>query len=405
MPRSAPSLPAALRLPPRILALAALVVLLGGCASVFRRTPPPSFGFQRLYVESVRVLDVDEPDPAFYRERARLEVMGRELDAVLTAIIFDGTLGENVRANAVTLLADRRGFNAANILRRLLVSSSADLVRAAAVTGLQRFAADSAGVRNALRAALSDPSSRVRLGALQGLDVEDAPALRFLLEQEDDGQVRTVARQLLTLFEARGAALARDERGDLRTAGDDTVPRIVFHPQWADTLASLKAGALWVELPGQKELVPLAQQVEVVDDVVPAFFDPQRRAVVYEADREIRIRDLQSGQTRTVSPGIAPRLLPFTERFVFVREVPGTRRRTADGSTEVDYAVMRAAFAGGAPETVGTLRATIRATLHGAASPARVMVVGEGREGFELRGPGIRTFILPGPVENAPPRP
>ncbi len=404
MPRSVPT-SAALRLPPRLLALAALLVLLGGCASVFRRTPPPSFGYQRLYVESVRVLDVDEPDPAYYRARARLEVMGRELDEVLTAIIHDGTLGENIRANAVTLLADRRGFNAVDVLRRLLVSSNADPVRAAAVVGLKRFAADSAGVRNALRGALSDPSSRVRLGALQGMDVEDAPAIRLLLTKEDDGQVRTVARQLLTLFEARGAALARDERGDLRTAGDDTVPRIVFHPQWADTLASLKAGALWVELPGHSDLVPLAQEVEVVDDVVPAFFDAQRSSVVYEAGREIRIRDLRSGQTRTVSAGIAPRLLPFTERFVFVREVPGSRRPLPDGSTEVEYAVMRAAFAGGAPETVGTLRANIRGTRYGAASPARVMVVGEGREGFELRGPGIRTFILPGPTENAPPRP
>ncbi|HEX8691276.1 MAG TPA: HEAT repeat domain-containing protein [Longimicrobium sp.] len=393
-----------LRRPARLLATLAALALLGGCASLLRRTPPPRYGYQRLYYETVRVLNEEEPDPAFYRQRARLEVMGPELDEVLIDLATDPSVNENVRANAITLLADRRGFNAVGVLRRLLVSSTSDPVRAAAVVGLQRFAADSPQARNALRAALSDPWSRVRLGALQGLDVEDAPLLRALLPEEDDPQVRTVARQLLTLFEARGARLARNERGDLRTAGDDTVPRIVFHAAQADTVGRVSVGALWVELPGEGGLVPLAQQVEVVDDVVPAFFDPRRRAVVFEADRQIQIRELASGQTRVVSGGIAPRLVPFSESFVFAREVAGSRRRGLGNTTEVDYQVMRASFGGGTPEPLGTLHAVIRPDRFHGASPVRVMVVGEARDGFVLRGPDVTSFALPTTAEGAPRR-
>lgn len=372
----------------RPLALAALVVL-PGCASLFARTPPASYGQQVLYVQARKILDVEEPTPAFYRERARLEVMGKELDEVLIRIVEDGSEDTNIRANALVLLADRRAFGAEAVLRRILVYSAADEVRLAAATGLARFTEESPSARNALVAALSDPSARVRLAALQELDVEEAAAVRRLAEQEDDAQVRLIARQLLTLFEERGAPLARDERGIYRTTGADTVARIVFQPSTRDTVGRVDAGALWVEVPGES-LVPLAQVVEVVDGVVPAFFNTGRSAVVYEAEREVRVRDLRTGQVRVVGPGLAPRLVPFSDRFVFVREVAGSRRPTEDGML-VDYAVLRSAFGGGAPEAVGTLRAVIRPDRRHGASPVRWMVVGEVRDGFALSGDGIVT--------------
>jgi hypothetical protein len=339
---------------------------------------------------------VEEPDPAFYRQRARLEVMGPELDPALTELITSGSVKDNVRANAILLLADRRGFNAANLLRGILISSNNDDVRVAAAAGLQRVAADSPAVKQAMRAALLDPHYRVRLAALQGLDVEDAAAIRALLAKEENGQVRVVAAQLLTLFEARGAPLAADARGDLRTYGDDSVPHIVFHPATGDTATRLKTGALWVELPGGRGLVPLAPTVEVVNDVVPAFFDPQRRVVVYEAERQVHVRDIASGATRTVGPGIAPRPGPFTDAFVYLRETPGTRQ-AGGRTTEVDYAVIRAPFAGGEPAVVGTLHATVRPERFGGASPVRTMVVGETNAGFVLRGTDVSTYVLPGP--------
>lgn len=402
MPRTPAHRPALRRA--RLAALVAALALASGCVGLFRRTPPPQYGFQRLVWEVTRVLNVEEPSPAYYRQRARLEVMGRELDEALVYIINNPRAQLPVRINAVTLLADRSGPNASLQLRSVLVSSRVDELREAAAAGLQRFAADSPFVKQALRAALQDPSGSVRLAALQGMDVEDVGFVRAQLRREENGQVRTVARQLVTLFEARGASLETDERGDLRTAGGDSVPRIVFHPASGDAVARTRVGALWVEIPG-RSLVPIAPAVPVVNDVVPAFFDPQRRAVVYEADGQIQVRELGSGASRVVGPGIAPRPVPFTDRFVYLREVPNSRRASG-GVTALHYVVMRGSYDGGAPEAVGSLQATARADGIGGDTPVRGMVVGEGHEGFILRGDGITPYVLPGPNDRpaAPPR-
>ncbi|HEX8393410.1 MAG TPA: HEAT repeat domain-containing protein [Longimicrobium sp.] len=374
---------------------------LGACAGAGSAS---AYGPRPLVNDVVQLLDVSEPSPAYYRDRARLEVLGPELDAVLIRLIEDPGVDAAVRANAVVLLADRRAPGSLDLLRRQLSSSGSDEVRAAAARGLQNFLPDSAPARNALRAAAGDPSSAVRLTVLQRLDVEDAPLVRAILPGEENGQVRTIAQQLLTLLEARGAPLARDERGDLRTTGPADGPRIVFHATWTDSVAQLQAGALWVQMPDSR-LVPLGQEVEVVADVVPGFFDPTRTVVVYEADREIRMRDLRSGTTRTVGRGVAPRVVPFTEEFVFVREVPGARTVAADGGVLMEYEVLRSSFGDEAPRVIGRLTATSRTETRGGASPVRWMVVGEGREGFVLRGPGITPFPLAGPFEQGAPRP
>ncbi|HEX5724412.1 MAG TPA: HEAT repeat domain-containing protein [Longimicrobiaceae bacterium] len=384
-----------------VLALAALL-LLGGCAELFSRQPPPRWGAARLRYETVAVL-AEEPTPAYFRERARLEVMGPELDEILIGIIEDGEQDERVRVNAMVLLAYRGGFGAVSLLRRYLAASGSDALRAAAAEGLQRFVADSVAARNALRAAVGDPSRTVRLTALQSFDVTDAPLVRALLATEEDPQIRTIARQLLTVFEGRGAALARDDRGQLRTSGADSVPQIVFQPTQRDTSTGLEVGAVWVQLPGSA-LVPLAQVVEVANGVVPAFFSPTRAAVVYEADREVRVRDLRTGQTVRIGRGIAPRPVPFTDRFVYLRELPNTRRETPAGVT-FEYAVLGASFSGGPVEDLGRLRATLRENRAGAWSPAREMVVAEESQSFVLRGPGLTPLALPWPADRGAPPP
>lgn len=379
------------------LALAGLAVL-GGCV-LLQPSAPPRYG-NRLFVNQVvRILDVEE-SPAFFRERERLVVMGPELDAVLIGLVEDETQDENVRANSIVLLADRRAPGSMHLLRRQLTFSSSDLLRAAAVRGLQRFAADSAGARNALRAAAGDPSTLVRLNVLQKLDVEDAVLIRTLLAREDDPRVRTIARQLLELLEARGARLVRDARGDRRTSGREDAPQIVFHPTWRDSLAGVEVGGLWVEIPGSTTLVPLAQEVEVVDGVVPAFFNVERTVVAYEAAREIRIRDLRGGGTRVVGPGVAPRVIPpFSEHVVYVRARPDGVKPVGDDAT-VTYDVMRVPLlVAGEPEVIGQLEARVRPEVHAGASPVRWMVVGETPGGFVLRGPGVTPFTLPGPYE------
>ncbi|CAA9369107.1 MAG: hypothetical protein AVDCRST_MAG68-5299 [uncultured Gemmatimonadetes bacterium] len=375
-----------------------MLVVLSGCFwGAAGGGPRP----ERLQARVTRVLDAEAPSPAYYRERARLEVLGRELDEVLFRMIRDPRVPEHVRANAVTLLADRHAPGALTLLRRVLVTSADDEVRLAAVTGVQRFAVDSPQARNALRAAVGDPSRLVRLNALQGLDVEDTELLRALLAREEDPEVRLIARQLVTLFEARGATLARNARGELRTAAADSAPQIVFHAEDAAAGAP-QVGALWVEMSGRR-LVPLAQDVEVVGEVVPAYFNASRTAVVFEAGREVRVRDLFTGQTRVVGPGIAPRVLPFTDRFVFLQEVPSERQDTT-GGTSIVYRVVRAPFAGGPTERLGLLSAVARPDRDRGASPARRMVVGELRQGFVLRAPGMAPFVLPpAPAEPPPP--
>jgi hypothetical protein len=376
-------------------ALAGLLVL-GGC--FLGRTPPPRPGGPLLLNQVVRILNVDEPTPAYYRERERLVGMGPQLDTVLIRLVRDENADDHVRANAAILLSDRGAPGTTELLRAQLAASRSEVLRAASVRVLQRYAADSAGVRDALRAAVGDRSATVRLNVLQRLDVEDAPVVRGLLGREGDARVRTIARQLLELLEARGAALVRDPRGDLRSAGGENLPQIVFHPTRTDSAAGVELGALWVELPGASSLVPLAQDVEVVDEVVPAFFDPQRAIIVYEAGREVRVRNLRSGDSRSLGPGVAPRVIPFTEYVVFVREVPDGRRADAEGAL-VDYEVLRASFSAGGPEVIGRLSARVRPEVHGGASPVRWMVVGDGREGFVLRAPGVEPFVLPGPFE------
>jgi hypothetical protein len=384
------------------LALGGLCVL-GGCGLV-NRAPPPRYGRPLLVNQVVRILNVEEPTPAYYRERERLVVMGPELDAVLVGLIRDEGADDHVRANAAELLADRGAPGTVGLLRVQLAGSASDVVRAASVRILQRFAVDSAEARGAIRAAATDRSARVRLNVLQRLDVEDAPLVRALLAREGDAQVRTIARQLLELLEARGARLVRDRRGDLRSSGREDLPQIVFHPTSTDSAAGVETGALWVELPGASSLVPLAQDVQVVDEVVPAFFDPNRTVIVYEAGREVQLRDLRSGESRSLGAGLAPRVIPFTEYIVFVREVQGGRRTDVEGAL-VDYEVLRAAFSGGGPEAIGRLSARVRPDVHRGAPPVRWMVVGEGREGFVLRAPGVEpTFVLPGPFEAAAPR-
>jgi hypothetical protein len=384
-------------LPRAALALLGPALLLGGC--VLATSPSaPGFGNPVLVQQVIRILDVDEPSPAFYRERARLEAMGAELDPILFALAGDASIDESVRANALVLLADRRPPGAMRFTRRELVVSPSDAVRSAAVQALQRFARDSIAARNAIRAAVGDPSPMVRLNVLQRLDVEDAPLVRAQLRREPDAQVRTIARQLLELLEARGAPLARDDRGDLRASVREGAPQLVFHPTWADRVAEVESGALWVELPGS--LVPLAQDVEVVGAVVPAFFDPARAMVVFETGREIRIRDLRTGETRVVGAGIAPRPIPFTPFFVFAREVPEGRVLDPEGNVIAMYHLFRAGFDGDLPIRVGGVEARIRSVRWGGASPVRTMVVGEAIDGFVLRAAGMSPVPLPGPVLN-----
>lgn len=385
----------------RALALLSLAALPGCWHGQSSAVPAP----QRLTNEVRSILAEERPSARFYRNRSRLERMGAEIDPVLVSLVDDPEADGTVRTNALLLLADRRSPAAVPVLRRVVVTAEDAELRSAAVQGLQRFASESRQAANGIRAAIDDPARQVRLTVLQALDVEDVALIRALLRREEDSQVRSVAKALVALAESRGAPLPPEGDGTYRSTAQDDEPQIVFQPSWTDPVAGIEVGALWVQLPGE-HLVPLAQKVEVVAGVVPAFLSPDRSAVVYEADREVRVRDLKTGATRVLGAGLAPRPIPFTDRLVYVEERLRARRQVEQG-TEMTYQVVSAGFTPGTLERLGTLVAIARADRHANASPVRWMVVGETPEGFVLRGERISPFLLPNPFEgqrlNRPP--
>lgn len=369
-----------------------LLMLLSGCFPRGRAQGPRPAAFTE---EVRRVLRNDQPSPRFYRDRARLGRMGNELDAVLISLAQDQDADLAVRRNAITLLAERADPVALPVLRRILLQDADERLRTVAVAALHSPGFVGTGARNAIRAAIGDPSRQVRLAVLQLLDSEDVDVMRSLLAWETDPEVSTIARQLVMLAESRGAPLTPNRVGDYQTTVMPGEPRLVFRHRQSDSVARTATGALLLELPGAK-FVPLADTVEVVRDVLPAFLAPDRGSVVWESGREIHVLDLKTGEARSLGAGIAPRLLPFTERIIWVREQRG-KRRSVDGGTEIAYEVWSATVAGGEPARLGELRATARPDQHGNASPVRWMIVAEVPEGFALRGPGIPAFVLPNP--------
>lgn len=374
--------------------LAAAIVGLPACSG--HRSPEQPAPV-RFFSEVREMLALAEPSPEYYQARARLEDMGPEVDAVLVAIAQDPEGRPVARSNALMLLADRRSSAALPVLRETLLTDDSEAQRAAAVLALQRMMPDTPEAVNLIRSAVGDPGRTVRLNALQALDIRDVDTIRAVLEDENDPDVRRVALQLVSLAEARGAPLDRDRRGALRTAGAEGDPQIVFRPVSTDSTSGISSGDLRVELPSGPD-IPLAPLAEVVAGVVPAFFSPDRSRVVYEAEREIRVVNLRSREIRSYGRGIAPRPVPFTHDFVFLRPLVTTPRPEA-GTTELTYAVYRASF-GGDAEHIGELQALARSDLHANYSPARWMIVAETPDGFVLRGEGLSTFKLPASIWN-----
>lgn len=371
-----------------LMTAAAAIVALPACST--HRSPEQPAPVQ-LFAEVRSMLAVSEPSPEFYRARSELDEMGPEVEAVLAAIARDPENRPVARSNALMLLAERRSPATIPVARRILLGGERESLRAASVLALQRMLPDVPEAANLIRSAVSDRSRTVRLNALQALDVGDVELIRQVLESERDTEVRRVGLQLVSLAEARGAPLARDRRGAFRTAADENDPQIVFRPVRSDSLTQVYAGDLRLELPSGPD-IPLAPMAEVVAGVVPAFFSPDRGRAVYEVDREIRVVDLRSREQRSLGPGIAPRLIPFSGDFVFLRTASSDVRD--DGSTALTYQVWRGSFTGGS-EMIGEIQALARPERHGNYSPARWMVVGETQEGFVLRGDGLSTYRLP----------
>lgn len=347
---------------------------------------------QRLAAEVRTVLGAERPSPEYHRVRSRLQEGGPEVDGVLVGLIQDTRARTEARADALVLLADRRSPVALPTLERALLYDN-ERLRSAAVLGLNRLAGTSEMAVELIRRATYDRSRTVRMNALQSLDVRQIETIRAVLERESDPEVRRVGLQLVSLAESRGAALSPDRRGVLRTAAGEDEPQLVFRPFEIDSVADLARGDLRIELPSGRD-IPLVASVQVMANVVPAFFSHDRSSVVVEDNGEIRVVNVGTRDGWSLGAGIAPRPIPFTHHFVFLREAEAGRTRTPVG-TEIVYDVYRAAFSGGDAEVIGTVRAVARPDRRGGESPVRWMAVSEVEEGFVLRGEGVETLALP----------
>jgi hypothetical protein len=329
----------------------------------------------------------DDRSGDFHRARMELEELGPDVDTILVAIAYDTRARPAARANALLLLSERRADAALSALQWALFNAGDEQIREAAVLGLNRYVNESAEAQNAIRTAVADPSPRVRLNALQSLDVHDINSIRSMLRTERHPLVREIAVQYLAMSESRGAPLIADGTGAFRTAALETQTRLVLHPRTLDGNLGHVIGELGAELPGGVYL-PLAYDVEMVQYVLPAFLSPDRGVAVFEVDRTIVLRDLERRETLYLGPGIAPRLIPFSNTFVYLRE------RSGPASEPMRYEVFRADFDGSRPERIGEMTVE-RSDEPMPFSPVRWMTVSESPEGWLLKVAGIAVFQAP----------
>ena len=337
---------------------------------------------------------------------------GAVLSAHLWSVAVDSAVAPVARANAVMVLARHdadSGLHAAWRLRR----DPAESVRAGAASAAGFAAAEAPEEAAALlRLALFDSAAAVQASALEGLARPDAELLRRYLATGPVTPLATIARGLLRALEERGAPLATPAGappGTLERALEDGT-RIRFIPERAWPLHGAAVGRVSVLDPAGAVVTTLARGVEVVGGVVPAFVSPDGRWLVYEAERTVRVRDLATDSETLVGAGVAPRVLPFTEDFVFVREQRGERAERVDGvRSRLLYTLLRASFAGGAPRAVDQVEAWSTPGMHGGASPVRWMQVvpaaGDGAPVFLLQAEGLGTVPLPSPFARSAPAP
>jgi hypothetical protein len=148
-------------------------------------------------------------------------------------------------------------------------------------------------------------------------------------------------------------------------------------------------------MPGKQPIV-VASNVEVVANVIPAFIAPDSSALVYETNREIHVRSLRDNTDRKLADGIAPRVFPFTNDVLFVREI-GDRKNLTPQGTPLRYEVVRIPLSGTGSKVLGRLDANAQHGVKGGASPVRWMRLREVEGRFYLVGETIKDFELPSP--------
>ena len=315
-----------------------------------------------------------------------------DFDDRLAAVVRDTLAPPVVRINALMLLSDRRWEDTGLYTEAL--STNNESVRAAAIVALKPFQVKWKHVPVLIKDALKDPSTLVQMKALENLNEAYINDLRIYAWQTKDASLKAIAEALIQTAEERGAPMPSADASGALTRVTATGHRITFRPssRWPNWDAAV--GELWFGAPG-KPVERIAGGVEVIASVVPAFVSAEGTHLVYEAERKIHVRDLKTNVDRVVAPGIAPRLLPLSNAFVYLKEhsiLQGER-----SATTIQYEVVREPLAGGESKVLGGVSAQVSHSVHGNYSPVRWMRVREVDGLFVLAGDGMDQFTLPDP--------
>ncbi|MEX2284042.1 MAG: hypothetical protein WEE89_16265 [Gemmatimonadota bacterium] len=314
-----------------------------------------------------------------------------DFDERLSVVVADTMAPAMVRINALLLLSDRR-WEEPYVYTDAL-STNDERVRAAAIVALKPFQVKWKHVPVLIKDALKDPSTLVQVKALEALNESYVNDLRIYAWQARDPALKEIAESLIKTAEERGAPVPAGDAAGALTRVTATGHRINFRPttRWQNWDAAV--GELWFAAPG-KPLQRISGVVETVANVIPAFVSAEGTYLVYEADREIHVRDLKTNVDRLVGPGLAPRLVPLSETFVYLREqsVLSNPRNSS-----IKYEVVHEPLAGGKSNVLGSTSAQVKQSVHGNYSPVRWMRVREIDGVFVLASDGMEQFTLPDP--------
>jgi hypothetical protein len=301
-----------------------------------------------------------------------------------------------VRANALKLLGDYPAVSELLAFGNALRARE-ERVRMTAVSAMRQYLlATPQSALRILELALDDPSPRVQARALEILSDRDVDILRRYYRRSSNAELRGVAENLIRTAEERGARLVMP-KDSLGILGRVTTGNVVisFRPaqQWPNWDAAV--GELRVQLP-TKQPTLVSSNVEVAGGVVPAFIPPDSAVLIYESNREIRVRSLKDNSDRKLADGIAPRIFPFSNDLIFFREVGDRKPLTAHG-TPLRYQIVRMPLSGGTGTVLGELSVNAQNDVKGSYSPVRWSRVREIEGRFYLVGDSFKDFELPSP--------
>lgn len=386
----------------RSLMLVAMTLVVGACASA--RTPTvgadPAGSDPTAWRGDHRLYRLLTPYPITAAVQDSIVAYAQDhphaINYLLAEAAEDPDAPVPVRVNALFLLAQRRADTHVRVFRNALDAEDVR-VRATAVAAMREFVTTHPReATNIARMALSDPEPEVQAQALQVLGDGDVDILRAYIERGPEPELRRIAADLIRLAEQRGAALLPDTAGVLRreTASGFALTFMPerYWPRW-------NAGYGRVSIARDGKVLHTIDGVEAVGGVIPVFLSPDARHVVYERDRTIVVRRMEDGAERVVGAGVAPRVRPFTDEFIYLREHADSAKEMRE-KTQLAYDVIAMPFdppAGVAPRVIGATKAVVGFGANGAYSPVRWMKVEERTGTFYLTAPEMELVPLPDP--------